>query len=142
MNLAINITNNPTGGALTQVLNMLNYFNKIDDLNIIIYVKRENLELINDSIINNNRIFVSSISGFSVPFRIIWEQIFLPFYLFLHKVDILFCPGNTAPFFSPIITVQWIGTIGPFWDKIYSYDIDWYTKFKLLCNKFVMYKSA
>ena len=34
MKLAINATYNPSGGSLTQLINMTNYFSKMDDINI------------------------------------------------------------------------------------------------------------
>ncbi len=142
MNLAINITDNPSGGARTQVLNMLKYFNEIEGINIIIYTKKKNLSFLKDVITINNKVIISTFSSISVAFRILWEQFFLPFYLKKNKIDVLFCPANTAPYFSSTKTVQWIGTIGPFWNKIYTYDISLFIKFKLWINKIIMYKSA
>lgn len=79
MNLAINITDNPSGGALTQVLNMLKYFNQIEGINIIIYTKKKNLSFLKDVITINNKVIISTFSSISVAFRILWEQFFFTF---------------------------------------------------------------
>ena len=65
----------------------------------------------------------SRIANISTIVRIVWEQILLPFLLRLHKIDVLFCPGNISPVLTSTKTVQWIGTIGPFWNNMYKLEI-------------------
>lgn len=40
MKIAIDITYSPSGGSLTQIIKMLDIFNQIDGLDIVIYSKK------------------------------------------------------------------------------------------------------
>jgi glycosyltransferase involved in cell wall biosynthesis len=57
------------------------------------------------------------------------------------KVDAIFCPGNISPIFTKVKTVQWIGTIGPFFKDFYS-NFNLLIKIKLYLNKIIMSLSA
>ena len=45
MKVAIDVTYSPSGGSLTQILNMIDVFNGLDDLEIVIYSKKDNNKL-------------------------------------------------------------------------------------------------
>ena len=141
MKLAINATFNPSGGSKSQLVNMLKYFYQAKDIEIVIYIKRNNLSLVQDINQSNVKVIISKFAGINTGTRVIWEQTILPFLLLKDKIDILFCPGNIAPYFSPIKTVQWIGTIGPFHKDFYRH-FSITEKIKLYINKIIMYKSA
>ena len=144
MKIAIDITYSPSGGSLTQILKMLEIFNQTDGLDIVIYSKKSNNKLLSD-LTKNNKVIISKLANLSNVGRLIWGQIFLPFYLMKEKVDILFCPGNFGPIYSPVKTVIWIHTIGPFF-KEFIKNFLWISKgqnkAKLYINKFFMILSS
>ena len=79
----------------------------------------------------NNKVVISNLANLSIIGRIIWGQFLLPLYLMKEKPDILFCPGNLGPIYSPVKTVIWIGTIGPFLKEFYTnYLWCFYLRFK------------
>lgn len=144
MKIAIDVTYSPSGGSLTQIINMIDVFNTIDDLEIVIYSKKDNNKLLSN-VTKNNKVIISKLSNLAIFGRVIWGQLFLPFYLKRDKPDILFCPGNLGPVFSPIKTIIWVGTIGPFFKDFYQ-NLFWtslrHNKFKLYLNKFFMIAST
>lgn len=142
MKIAIDITYTPSGGSLSQILNMKKYFNLNKNIDIVIYSKRKNIDLLENVIKDNDKVVLSWLADLSVMTRIIWEQLFLPFYLKNDRIDLIFCPGNISPYFSPVKTVQWIGTIGPFWEDMYKLDIGWQKKIMYKINRYLMYISA
>ena len=119
MKIAIDITYSPSGGSLTQIVKMIEIFNQIEDLDIVIYSKKSNNKVLAD-LTKENKVILSKLADLSNFGRLIWGQIFLPFYLLNEKIDILFCPGNFGPIFTPVKTIIWIHTIGPFFKRIYK----------------------
>ena len=87
----------------------------------------------------NMKVVISKVANQSTIVRIFWEQFIFPVLLLKDDVDILFCPGNISPILARVKTVQWIGTIGPFWNEIYKLKVP---KIKFRTNKFLMYKTA
>jgi glycosyltransferase involved in cell wall biosynthesis len=140
LKVIINLTFTPSGGSLTQVLHMIKEFNRLEGIDVVIYSKESNNSLIKELVLNN-KIILSRMCNFSVITRVIWEQFALPIYLLREKGDILFCPGNIGPIFSPIKVVLWIGTIGPFFKDFYS-NFSWMNKMKIYVNKFFIIASA
>ena len=144
MKVAINATFNPGGGAITQLVNIVRYFSSQDrQLELVVYVTENMLGLLKEEGLPLNRydVVVCRIPGVSVITRVIWEQLVFPFLLIPQKIDVLFCPGNIAPLFSPGRRVQWIGTIGPFY-KDFCKHFGIAERIKLFCNKQLMIGSA
>jgi glycosyltransferase involved in cell wall biosynthesis len=141
MKIAIDVTYTPSGGSLSQILNMIKYLDKKRDVNILIFTKKSNDPLLNEVYLKNN-IKYSRISNISKITRVIWQQLCLPFFLKKEKIDVLFSPGNISPYFSKIKKIQWIGTIGPFWDEIHTAFPGLFMKLYWYVNKFLMYKTA
>jgi len=116
----------------------------MDELDIVIYSKKSNNNLLSD-LTKNNKVIISKLANLSNIGRMIWGQFFLPFYLMKEKVDVLFCPGNFGPIYSPVKTVIWIHTIGPFF-KEFIKNFLWISKgqnkIKLYINKFFMVLSS
>ncbi len=142
--LAINLLYNPSGGSLEQIKKILENLEEYKFDSYIIYTIPSNLNLINDSFSNKVRTRSFKFAQYNLITRTIFEQLFLPFYLFIDDVTILFCPGNIAPIFSLTKKAQWIGTIGPFekeFVKIYSQYSLW-KRFVLFFNKVLMLSSA
>jgi len=140
MKIVIDVTYSPSGGSLTQILHIIKMFNQIDGVDIVIYSKKSNNNILSD-VSMNNKVVLSKLSNLSVIARIIWGQFFFPFYLMKEKADILFCPGNLGPIYSPVKTVIWIGTIGPFFKNFYT-NFLWTDRLKLYINKFLMVASS
>ena len=141
MRIAIDATYTPSGGAATQLINMSKHLTERDNV-LIIFTKKLNIHLF-DAIQNNTKITIvlSKLSEISVSGRVFWEQALLPLMLGKYNIDVLFCPGNIAPVFSPVKTVQWIGTIGPFCEDFYRH-FSPFKKIKLYINKLFMHMSA
>ena len=140
LKIAINATYNPSGGSRTQLINMIKNFTMMDDIDIVVFIRKRNIDLIKNIKSQNCKIIISRFAGVSRFTRILWEQTILPF-LIRNKVDVLFCPGNIAPIFSPVKSVVWIGTIGPFIKSFLKYFF-LQEKFELYINKFIMIASA
>ena len=140
--IGINACFTPSGGSLTQIINMVHYLSDMKYIELVIYSKKKNNSIFKNINLRNHKITLSWLSNTSALGRVIWEQLFLPFYVARDGIDVLFCPGNISPIYSPIKKVQWIGTIGPFWEKIYSYPIGILKRIKYPLNKLLMYKSA
>ena len=138
MKIIVDATYSPSGGALTQIVNMIEQFNSIKGVELVIYSKESNKEIFKKF---TNKIVLSRMANISVISRIIWCQFILPLYLLKRKGSILFCPGNFSPILSPIKTVVWIGTIGPFFKDFYS-NFSLFDKLKLYINKLFMIASS
>mgnify|MGYP000126616864 CR=1 FL=1 len=136
MKIIIDLSYTPSGGSLTQVLNMITELNLINEIDLIIYSKKSNIELIK-GVVKDDQVVLSSLANISVITRVLWEQLLFPFYIKRENADILFCPGNIGPVYSPIKSIIWIGTIGPFFDDFYK-NFRWLDKIKLYLNKFFM----
>ena len=119
---------------------MIEIFNQIDDLDIVIYSKKSNNKILSD-LTKNNRVILSKLANLSNIGRLIWGQFFFPFYLMKEKVDVLFCPGNFGPIYSPVRTVIWIHTIGPFFREFIK-SFNWISKIKLKITKLLIILSS
>ena len=121
MKIAIDITYKPYGGTKTQIVNMLSHFSKMSNIKIFIYLTKRNLDIIENINKKNVVIKMSYFSNLSLATRLLWQQLFLPLHLLFNRTDVLFCPGNISPIISPVKRVQWIGTIGPFFNQFYTH---------------------
>ena len=142
MKVGINVSFTISGGTEPQIINMVYYLSHVKDIELVIYSKKNNNSFFKNINLRNHKITLSWLSNISALGRVIWEQLFLPFYVIQDGLDVLFCPGDMSPIYSPIKKVQWIGTIGPFWENIYSYKIGILKRFNYPLNKLLMYKSA
>jgi len=140
--IGVNVSFTPSGGSFTQVVNMIDYLDKKENITLIVFSKEKNRNSMLNLDKKKHQLVESRLSNISALTRVVWEQLFLPFYLIKYKVDLLFCPGDISPIFTFVKKVQWIGTIGPFWDPIYDYDIGIIKRIKYPLNKLLMYKSA
>jgi glycosyltransferase involved in cell wall biosynthesis len=140
MRIIIDVTYSPSGGALTQIVNMVDKFNSIDDIEVVIYSKHSNREIFK-KFNKKNKIILSKMSNISNITRLFWCHFVLPFYLLKRNNSILFCPGNFSPLFSPVKTVVWIGTIGPFYRDFFT-NFSLLDQLKLYLNKFFMIASS
>ena len=140
MKIVIDVTYTPDAGSLTQILNIFKTFDQFDGVDVVIYSKKSNNNILSDGVMNN-KVVLSKLSNFSRLTRLIWGQFFLPFCLMKEKADILFCPGNLGPIYSPVKTVIWIGNIGPFYKEFSAYFI-WKDRPQHWIKKFLIVASS
>ncbi|MBI5887165.1 MAG: glycosyltransferase family 4 protein [Deltaproteobacteria bacterium] len=90
------------GGSETYALNIVKGLLDADRENeYVIFINRECAGLF-EKHAPGARIVRCPLNASSRPMRILWEQFVLPFQLRRHKIDLLFSPGLTTPFFSPV----------------------------------------
>ena len=141
MIIAIDLTYNPYGGSLAQILNILKYIQNDKRFEYIIFCSKKN-HLQFEQYESSNVIFkISSISSLNKFSRIIWTQLVLPFSLLKNRASILFCPGNFSPIMAFTKKIQWIGTVGPFENDFYQ-GFSLKEKINLIFNKIIMILSA
>ncbi|KAF0135189.1 MAG: group 1 glycosyl transferase [Candidatus Saganbacteria bacterium] len=116
--IAINALSAKTGGGRTYLKGLLPELAKIGKDNIFyIFISKE---LYNNMF--ENELFPSNFNFLKLDFsnsflRAIYEQIYLPFFVLSHKIDVLFCPANIVSFFAPAKKVVWVQNIIPFMNK-------------------------
>ena len=139
--LAIDLTYQPTGGTLAQIIQVITNIDSYDFDKVVFYLTQENTNLFKDN--SNNKIVLKyvSFSNQSIILRAIWAQMVLPFLLILHRVDVLFCPGNISPILNSKKKAQWIGTIGPFESGFISF-FSFKNKIILIVTKYLMIFSS
>ena len=142
MKIAISALYKAGGGQIPQLINILHYFNNYSrdsGGDVFVYITKKNIQIIKGIDISSLKIIECTIPNISTFIRILWEQTVLPFILLRKGIDVAFFPGNISLLLKTVKTVQWIGTIGPFWNEMYNYDIP---KLKFKMNKYFMYKTA
>ena len=88
MKIAINATYNPDSGSKVQLINMLKYFANIDNMDIVIFIRKINTDLLQELDQKKIKIIISNIAEISTGVRVIWEQTVLPILLIKEKVDL------------------------------------------------------
>ena len=104
--IGINVSYTPSGGSLTQMKNMIHYFSNEKNIELVIYSKKKNNYIFDNQDRIKPKIFLSWLSNTSVLGRVIWEQLFLPFYMIRDGIDVLFCPGSMIKVQAEIIAEQ------------------------------------
>ena len=140
--VGIDATYTPMGGARTQLINMLKFFVNDNTIELYIYSKKQNIWLLENYDHKKLTVKYSWLSSTSTIMRVIWEQIFFPFYIYRDNLDVLFCPGNISPLICSAKKIQWIGTIGPFWEPIYDYPLEIKQRIIFYFNKHFILKTA
>ena len=139
--LAVDLTYQPTGGTLTQIIEIIKNIDSYDFTKVVFYITSDNINLFEGT--NEKKIILKNVffSNKSIIVRTIWAQIILPISLILNRIDVLFCPGNISPIFNSKKKAQWIGTIGPFENNFIS-SFGWKEKIKLFITKYLMIFSS
>ncbi len=101
------------GGSEVYIRNLVKWLVRVDDRNeYVIFINRESAGVFEPlaplgargsatPLAPKMKVVPCPIRASSRPARILWEQIALPIQVKLHKLDILFSAGMTAPFFCP-----------------------------------------
>ena len=139
--LAIDLTYQPTGGSLTQIIEIIKNVDSYDFAKVVFYITSDNINLFEGA--NEKKIILKNVlfSNKSIIVRTIWAQIILPISLIVNRIDVLFCPGNISPIFNSKKKAQWIATIGPFENNFIS-SFGWKEKIILFITKYLMIFSS
>ena len=139
--LAVDLTYQPTGGSLTQIIEIIKNVDSYDFAKVVFYITSDNINLFEGT--NEKKIILKNVlfSNKSIIVRTIWAQIILPISLIVNRVDVLFCPGNISPIFNSKKKAQWIATIGPF-EKNFISSYAFRERLKLIITKYLMIFSS
>jgi glycosyltransferase involved in cell wall biosynthesis len=143
MKIGIDATFSPHGGSLVHLQKFVEGFTEtVPKLEVVLYIKKENVSLIKKDILEKCVIKVIKIASYGIFSRVLWTQLVFPITLKFDQISVLFSPGN----FSPIIKTtkvksQWIATIGPFCKDMYENN-KISTRFSLFINKWIIIFSS
>jgi len=137
MRIAINALNALAGAGISTLTNLFHQLEKLDKKNeYYVIVSNRQKELIDNIPSRFNKKFFKYVP--CNPFiRVIWEQLFLPIYLYLNKIDILYSKANLTTIFAPCKIVLTIENSNPY-SKL---NLEW-SKKELLRNKLLKYLGA
>lgn len=122
MIIGIDSTFTPHGGSLTHLEEFVKEISKTyPSSKIFLYLKKENINLFSDKMLNSCTLKVIKMASYGNFFRVLWSQLVLPVESKYTGVELLFCPGNFSPIIkSTRIKAQWIANIGPFCKDMYA----------------------
>ena len=133
--IGINAIFRPTGGSLNHLRNVLWHLSRLDQNNeYVILTTPQGLKKLGRIEQKNFRYVTFVVPGIAMPLKLIWEQALLPLHAAREGLDVLFCPGNISPLFSPVRTVVMLQNAGPFCSGITVKEVGVYSWvwFKLL----------
>lgn len=105
------------GGGLTHLRHLLRSWAQqgVDQRHdLLLFTRPENLVLLRDVLSDRVQVCPASIPTGRTPVKLLWEQALLPRWAARERVDVLFCPGNISPFWSPVPCVVVFQHAGPF----------------------------
>ncbi len=104
---ALSITPSSTGGGTTYIIELLDHLSKIDRSNsYILFIRRDSKHHFKGYGDNFRLFSIYTPPVFSVAYRILFEQFIMPLMVWLLRLDILFCPGNSIPFHCSCLSVM------------------------------------
>ena len=122
MNIAFNALSAKAGAGISALQNLISGLAEIDRTNkyyiIISKYQIDSLEFIPKDF---HKIILQYVPS-NPFFRVIYEQIVLPFCLAKHKIDILYSPGNITVIFAPCKILLYIENPNPF-SRIVNWDL-------------------
>jgi glycosyltransferase involved in cell wall biosynthesis len=139
--LAIDLTYQPVGGSLAQIIEIIKNIDSYNFTEVVFYLTKENRYLFDG--FNSTKIVFEFVpfSNTAIIVRALWAQLLLPFLLIIKGVDVLFCPGNISPILSFVKKAQWVGTVGPFEPNFIS-SFRWKQKIILFILKYLIIFSS
>lgn len=124
------------GGSETYVRNLVKWLPRAAPSNeYVVFINRESAGVF-ESLAPGAKIVECPVNATNRAFRILWEQIALPFQAAKHRIDILLSAGMTAPFFSPVPSVVVI------YDLQHINQPENFNRWYLLFLKSIIYLSA
>ena len=134
MRIAINVLNALAGAGISSFINLLPELKRLDKKNeYYVFVSNRQKELIDNIPSGFHKKVIKYLP--QNPFiRVVWEQLVLPLYLFVNKIDILYSGANLTIIFAPCKIVLTIENSNPY-SKL---NLEW-SKRDLLRNKLLKY---
>jgi len=115
MKIAINALAFVQGGGITYIKNIITYLINADkDNEYYLFIADEHYADIFSSLSINTKAKVIRLKKHNLLVRIIEEQLLLPYWVWIFKIDLLFCPANILSFLAPCKKVLMIQSINPF----------------------------
>ncbi len=134
MRIAINALSAQAGGGVSAFINLLPALAKIDEKNkYIVFVSDKQKDILDAIPPNFKKVTINYLS-LNPYIRVIWEQLFFPFYLLFYRVDVLYSTGNITTLLAPCRIVLLMENANPF----STATIEW-TKKEMIRNKFLKY---
>ena len=140
--LAIDLTYQPVGGSLAQIIEIIKNIDSYNFSEVVFYTTKENIHLFDG--FNSTKIVFEVRTVFeycNCSCGLYGAQLLLPFLLITKGVDVLFCPGNISPILSFVKKAQWVGTVGPFEPNFIS-SFRWKQKIILFILKYLIIFSS
>ncbi len=130
MKIAINALNALAGAGVSGLINLLPEFERLDKENeYYVFISDRQKEIIDIIPAKFHKKVIKYLP--QNPFvRVIWEQLVLPIYLFIYRIDILYSKANLTTVFAPCKIVLTIENSNPY-SKL---NLEW-SKRDLLRNK-------
>ncbi len=114
MNIAFITFSAKAGAGISVFQNLLPVIGEIDNYNnYFVFLSEEQEEIIKFLPEKFNKILIKNLPK-NPYLRVLWEQIFMPFYLKKHKIDLLYSVGNSTILLSPCKVLLFIENPNPF----------------------------
>ncbi|MBD3182579.1 glycosyltransferase [Candidatus Poribacteria bacterium] len=116
---ALSITPDSTGGGTTYILELINQLSKIDSENkYIIFIRKDSAHHFNSYSTNFIIVKIFMPARFSVAFRVLIDLLFISFIALKYELDVLFCPIDSIPIWTPCASVMVIQNLLYFHDEL------------------------
>ncbi len=137
MRITINVPYRLRGGGLVHLRHLLGAWARtgIDrDHAVSLITRADNVGILGESLSDRIELHVVGRHFFSTLVRVGWEQAALPWMVRRQNPDVLFCPGNLIPLWSPVPTVVVLQNAAPFCasTRLDSMGVSTWAWFKLL----------
>jgi glycosyltransferase involved in cell wall biosynthesis len=104
---ALSITPKLTGGGTTYILELLNHISRMDSQNnYFLFIRKDSKHIFLPYQDDLRLVSIPMTPYLSIPFRIITELLFMPLLAWWYKLDVLFCPGDSIPIWSPCVSIM------------------------------------
>lgn len=119
--IGINALFQARGGSLTNVTQLIEEWCNMglfQEHQFIFFCSLHTANHLKVKIPHNSKIIVMKLADRGLIWRVITEQIILPFIIRKLNLDVLFCPANTMPLASSVPTVTTFQNAAPFCDTV------------------------
>lgn len=114
MRIAINALSARAGGGITAFRSLLPALDRVDAANeYVIFVSSRQKEIL-ETVPERFEVVVPGNLPENPYLRVLWEQIFFPFELLRHRIDLLYSVGNTTTILAPCRVVLLMENANPY----------------------------
>lgn len=114
MNIALNTLSARAGAGISVFKMLMRAIEEVDKKNkYFVFVSPKQTSII-ESIPDNFKKIIFKHCPVNPYFRVLWEQIVLPFYIYKYKIDVLYSVGNITSLLAPCKVVLFIENVNPF----------------------------